>query len=309
LLREDAIFSRSLTTIDSVFDLQQIQIEFAALCNQIISADRLKVTDKKELSHVVQKAAAYLSIGLDRLSTEQTPDAYQRIGALLIKYPLSQIFRVGYQRVLELKWKAEKWFHSSWFESMALPLSFWDEEGMGVIGGLLLKKPLFFNNYRSGTLYREFHSHKEIRHSHQTLNTIMAFDHLFSQIPMKLQPGLDRFLTYKKLLLTLWSRHFLALPQPQAYETLSINEFKTLHAALFEPAADSSQGPSYQIRLSMKESLMTWISEQSGMPKHDISAKLAHALEALFKEAEEEYTHVAQESLDPRHIKLFAVGR
>jgi hypothetical protein len=307
LLEEETVFSRSLMAIGSGLDLQQIQIEFAALCNQIISADRIKVTDKKELAQVVRKTAAYLSIGLERLSAVEPLGAEQSPGAYLTKYPLSQIFRVGFQLALSLKWQAEKWYHASWFESMGLPLSFWDDQGMGLIGGLLLKKPLFFNNYDSGDMYREFHTQQEIRTTKEALKTIMAFDDLFSQMPIELPPGLDRFLTYKKLLLTLWGRHYLKLPQPLAYEALSIQEFKNLHAALFMPLDATSSHPSYQIPVSMKASCLTWLTEQTGMPQHDISARLAGALETLFKELEEEYALVSRESLAPRLIKHFAV--
>jgi hypothetical protein len=214
---------------------------------------------------------------------------------------------VGYHLALKVKWKAEKWYRSSWFERMGLPLSFWDEEGMGRVGGLLLKKPLYYDNYRSGTLYREFHSIEEIRSSEANLRSIMAFDDLLSQIPMDLEPGPDRFLTYKKLVLTLWSRQFLDLHPVHEYKALTLTEFKSLHAAILEPATGSDKLTTFQIPASIKESFLMWLKEQSGMPSHDISARLAHVLEALFKEVKDECGNVTQEDLDPHYIRLFAV--
>jgi len=33
---------------------------------------------------------------------------------------------------------------------------------MGVLGGILLKKPLFYDNYKTGVLYREFTSAEDV---------------------------------------------------------------------------------------------------------------------------------------------------
>ena len=308
LLKEASLFSRSLATIDTAADLQQIQSELAALCNQIISADRLKVANRQELKQVVQKAAAYLSIGLDRLAASPSPKAPKTSSTHLCHYPLSQIFRVGYQAGLTLKWKAEKWYRLSWCKRMALPLSFWDEQGMGLIGGLLLKKPLFFDSGHTEQLYREFHSAEEITATDKHLQAIMALDDLLSQIPMKLQPGGDHLLTFKKLLLTLWGRHHLKLPQPQTYTPLSLEEYKFLHGLLFRAPVGSGSHAARPPEDILKESFLAWLKDQTGMPMHDLSARLARSLENLFDELTQECGRVAPDRLDPRFIRLLAVS-
>ena len=55
---------------------------------------------------------------------------------------------------------------------------------MGVIGGLLLKHPLFYDNYETGVLYREFASYADIRKTETILNEIIAFDDLLAFIPV-----------------------------------------------------------------------------------------------------------------------------
>ena len=73
---------------------------------------------------------------------------------------------------LDLKWRAEKWREKSWFENQGLLLGFWSEEWLGVLGGLLIKKPLFFDNYKTGVLYREFVSMEDITWVMQTMDTV-----------------------------------------------------------------------------------------------------------------------------------------
>jgi hypothetical protein len=68
LIRDQDLFHVALQNIDDIHFLQRVQLEFAAMCNQIISADALVVRDKEQLAAVVRKACGYLSIGLDRVT-------------------------------------------------------------------------------------------------------------------------------------------------------------------------------------------------------------------------------------------------
>ena len=56
----------------------------------------------------------------------------------------------------------DRHFVAAGFAREDLPLTFWGETWLGGVGGLLLKRPLFYDNYRTGKLYREFESIKEI---------------------------------------------------------------------------------------------------------------------------------------------------
>ena len=139
---------------------------------------------------------------------------------------LSDIFRVGYSLCVELKWRAEKWRSKSWFAKNGLSLSFWDEEWLGVLGGLLIKKPLCYDNYKTtSSLYREFSSIEDIRKAENVLNEIIAFDDLLYLMTIKFEAIADRAITYKNLILTLWARHYLGLSEGLA--PLSLDELKT----------------------------------------------------------------------------------
>ena len=219
------------------------------------------------------------------------------------KNPLSTIFRVGYGLALKLKWRAEKWLDECWFASKGLPLTFWGEEWTGVLGGILIKKPLFFDNFQSGSLFREFVSTSDIKETEAKLDQIIALDHLLSSMALKLKPlSVYRFLTHKSLILTLWARHCLNLPKEP--DPLSVGKFKRFHGLLF-----TDNGKTGKIDPRMKKSFLKWLAERTKTSDFEISKALAEVFETLFAEVETEYGQVSSEDLDPRYIRLFLVEK
>jgi hypothetical protein len=302
MLEQENLFTAALKKIEINDVMEQIQTEFAGLCNLIISADRKNIREKQELKTIVKKVCGYLNIGLERLSPDnRAPDAGY-CAVLIHNHPLSDIFKVGYGMALELKWKAEKWRKKSWFEQQGLLLGFWGEQWLGVLGGLLIKKPLFFDNYKTGVLYREFMSMEDIRAAENVLSEIMLFDHLFSLMAISPEPVTDRFLTYKNFILTLWARDYLGLSGE--IEPLSLNALK----GLFDDLRTDKKKP-YEIKQSMKEAFLSWLSGRTGLDNYEISRKLGHALENLFGEIQREYGEVSGKDLDPRYIDLFLIQK
>ncbi len=306
MLEEDTLFSRALSRIPGQQDLEHLQIEFASLCNQIITADQKPIKDRNELAKIVKKACGYVSIGLQSLTdeSERSQTNKEKLCAVMMqKHTLANIFRVGYGQSLALKWRAEKWLAKSWFAPHGLSLTFWGEEWLGVLGGILLKKPLFFDNYRSGTIYREFFSIDDIKETENILNDIMACDDLLSLMNIKLKsPSAYGFLTFKNLILTLWAKYVSGLsddPRP-----LTLNQFKGFYAKLW----DAEKKP-HKITDSMKESFLNWLGHKTSLRVYAISEKLGHVFENLFADIESEYGEVSTADLDPRYIHLFLLEK
>ncbi|MFC1489369.1 DUF6178 family protein [Thermodesulfobacteriota bacterium] len=297
-LGEDNLFTRALKRIESEDLLQQIQTEFAALANQIAVADQKRVRSIGELRSVVKKACGYISMGLERLIGEDTkPDAAQT-AALIQQLMLSQIFRVGFGSALELKWRAEKWRKESWFDNQRLPLNFWGEKWLGVLGGLLIKKPMFYDSHQTGELYREFVSMDDIRTTEIVLNEMIEFDRFFSHMRLNVEPLPDSLLTHKNLILTLWARNYLGLPEEVL--PLPVSEFKHFFNDLW-----SGRDKPRKTRQSMKAAFLKWLSDRSGLDGYEISQRLGQTLENLFNEIETEYGEVSGNDLDPRYVHLF----
>jgi hypothetical protein len=275
-----------------------LQSEFAALCNQLIVADRKVVIEQPLLRDVVKKACGYISIGLKNLSGEHTD--------LIKEYLLSDLFRVGYGFALDLKWRTEKWRNKSWFSAENLPLRFWGEAWLGVIGGLLLKKPLYFDNYETGVLYREFSTTTDIAKTETALNEIIAFDNLLAHLSIPVNP-LPSYspLMYKNLIFTCWGRFYLGLDrEPAASLTIPRDAFRTFFKELWNPG-----GKPRTIKLSMKTAFLKWLSTSSGLTGAEITAQCGNTLENLFLEIESEYGEVDDHSLDPRFIPHFRVEK
>jgi hypothetical protein len=306
VLESGSIFSGALAKIETEAVLEQLQTEFAGLCNRIIAADFAPAHSKDDLQAVVQKANGFLSIGLETLGveTEANGHSVSHLSAAMIqRHPLSDIFRVGYGRVLELKWRAQRWLDRSWFAGQGLSLTFWGENWLGVLGGLLVKKPMFFDNYVSGRMYRDFSTLDELRQTAATLDAVIACDHLFSllAIPPELLSA-RRFLIYKNLILTLWALDRVGCTEKNRFLTRA--EFRLF----FEKLWQSNDRPR-RVALVMKQSFLTWLCGLTGMRSHEITDKLGPVLESLFLEIEEEYGQVDTADLDPRFIHLFLIER
>lgn len=306
-LKQDNHFTRALQKIEAVSVLQLIQTEFANLCNQIVVADHRTIGEREQLQEIVKKAGGYLSIGLERLLKDEKVDS-ARAAALITRYALQDIFRCGFAVALELKWRAEKWLSQCWFARADLKLTFWGEQWMGIVGGLLIKKPLFYDNYKSGVLYREFASLEDIRQTEAVFNQVVALDDLLSLMNIELySPSRYGFLTFKNLLLTLWARHYRRL-KDKKLRALTLKQFRPFFEELMPGPLDSDGRVDRKIPQEMKTAFLSWLAAESGLKDYEISERLGQTLEDLFNEIESEYGQVEASAIDPRFVHLFLLS-
>jgi hypothetical protein len=302
-LSSDNLFARTLTNIHEDELLMFLQAEFASLCNQVIAADQTLVQNRTDLASIVDKASGYLSIGLEVLRQPNQGQYVFNADVLLRKFLLSEIFRVGYGRVLSLKWKAERWRRKSWFHAKGLPLTFWGERWLGILGGLLVQKPLFYNNYQNGNLYREFATLADVKKTNDALEQIVTFDLVLSLMEIQVTDiAVKRRLSYKNLLLTLWADHHTGI-QPNANSPVPIplNEFRTFFKELWDPKIPG------RINATIKTIFLDWLANRSGLEGMEITQKMGGTLTRLFEEIEAEMGAVSFQNLDPRFILLFLV--
>ncbi len=305
LVKEDNHFARALATLAGAPQLPDIQDEFANLCNRIIVADHKTVRDREALREIVKKACGFISLGLERLVKDHTDVDPRQAADLFIKYPLTQIFRVGFGGVLKLKWQAEKWLDQCWFAAAGLRLTFWGEQWLGVLGGLLLKKPLFYDYYQTGVLYREFNRLEDIQATEDIFNQIKAVDQLLSMMTIELaHPASYGFLTYKNLMLTLWARHYLKLPV-KPLQSIPLKDFKPFFNDLLSGRPDPGAEKQRAIPQAMKNHFLNWLTAQTGLKDFEITEGLGRTFENLFAEIESELGMVATRDLDPKYVLMF----
>jgi len=303
MMDEASFFSRALAMISADDLLQKLQVEFAGVCNQVVAADQSTAHDRDELKNIVKKAGGYISIGLEYLAADdnfnEENDLSNRIDVYIKSYPLIDLFRTGYGLATNLRQQARQWQKNGWFTKNKLSLSFWDETFVGVLGGLLINRPKFYDNYKSGELYREFESLKDIELTQNVLKEAMEYDNLLAR--MAISTGdfpEEKFITYKNLLLTLWARNRLGLSSQIV--PISIKKFKPF----FEGLWDVKTKPPV-IKESKKSDFLLWIASVTEVPENKISQDLGQSLEILFDEIADNYGPVTADELDPRHILMF----
>ncbi len=306
-LKEDNHFTRALQKVDPPNVLQQIQAEFANLCNQVVVADHKTIGEREVLQEIVKKASGYVSIGLELMIKDKKVDP-ARAAALIMRYTLQDIFRVGFGRALELKWRAENWLSKCWFARADLRLPFWGEKWMGIVGGLLVKKPVYYDNYKTGVLYREFVTLEDITKTEMIFDQVVAVDELLALMDIKLDsPAKYGFLTYKNLLLTLWARHYRRLKSAKL-KPLTLKQFLPFFKKLLPGRVDSDSKTAGKIPVEMKTAFLNWLSGETGLKDYEISKRLGQTFEDLFCEIESDYGLVATQEIDPRFVHLFLLS-
>jgi len=304
------LFSRTMNQIDARGLFSALESEFAVLCNTIIAADQKTIREKGELAGIVAKACGYISIGLQKLSGNMEKPHMEVLISLISEYPLSHIFKTGYGLVLELRWRIDRWLKKSWFQENGLSLGFWGEEWLGVLGGLLLKKPLYFDNFETGKMYREFTSMTDIQKTEEAVSGIIRFDTLLSVLNIAFEPLSSYFVTYKNLLLTLWAR--VQLGQDSKLLPIELDLFRVFFQTIFEESAENQEkgtqmGEPLKKRITThaKTTFVNWVSAKTGWMDTEITSRYGSSFDKLFQEIENEYGSVSAKDLDPRYVRLF----
>jgi hypothetical protein len=306
-LKQDNYFTRALQKIEAANIVQLLQTEFAHLCNQVVVADSRIIGERDALQEVVKKTSGYISIGLEQLLKDQKDDAAKG-AALITRYSLQDIFRVGFGAALKLKWRAEKWLSKCWFAQADLRLTFWGEQWMGVVGGLLVKKPLYYDNYKTGVLYREFASADDIAESAAIFEQVVTVDNLLSVMNIQMDPPPRYgFVTYKNLLLTLWARHDRRL-KGEKLKPLTLGQFLPFFEKLLPEQTAAGPPAARKIPDEMKSAFLNWLADETGLKDYELTDRLSQTFVDLFSEIESEYGQVAPADIDPRFVHLFLLA-
>lgn len=303
-LEEDNLFVRGLKRVLEPHVVHLLQTEFASLCNQVISADQAVIRSRDQLRTVVSKVSSYLGIGLEQVTRQETNNRETRSSTLLHRHLLADIFRIGFGQALGLKWKASRWQKKSWAQARKLGLPFWDEAWLGLLGGLLIETPKYYDPSGNPTKYRDFQTLDEIDSTDRNLDRIMAMDRVLAAInPLfETKTGFG-LLTYKNLILTLWARSALNLPHLGA-EASSIAVPLSAFRGFFEALWTDKNGRPC-IGDEKKTEFLTWLAKDSKKSPEVLSKKLGIVFENLFNEIESELAPVKAGNLDPRSIHLF----
>ncbi len=281
--------------------LDRIRLEFAGLCNQILSADGLVVNDFEALIRTCRKAAGYLSLGLERLTDGNFTLAEQ----LLRQHPLLSVFRVGFGLALELKWEVERWIREAWFHDVGLKPDFWGDEWGPTLSGLLKKRPRFFGGDKSAEDYRDFEQLSDLDHCRQSLRHVIALDRILKATtaihPLDATIIQDPFLTFHPLLFTFWARRQLKLDA--GFAPLSTEQMRRF----FEKIRGRTGRPPHRMTRFKDVFLRDMISV---IPDHDPveEDRFKETLSYLWTLFVDEYAWVPEEGLNEKFTRFLLLA-
>jgi hypothetical protein len=298
--RSDNLLAHSIVRITDDVQSDRIRLEFAGLCNQILSADGTLVEDIKVLMEICRKAGGYLNLGLEKLSGGDIPLAEK----FLINNPLISIFQAGFGLALELKWKVERWIKGAWFMNQGLTFDFWGDTWGPVLEGLIQKSPLFFSGLQENRQYRDFESFSEIEHSETIISRVKVLDtligFLYSDKPVPKEKLKDPLLTFHSLIFHLWAQWQLSLDMDYAF--LSIEQLRQFFGLL----RAGEKTPPFQMEnyqdVFIKD-LLSYLPD----PEKDTGILLRETLAILWQEFVEEYAWVVVGDLDARFSRYFHI--
>lgn len=268
--------------------------EFATLVNSILVADQIKIDERKSMQQAVTKASDYLRIAFETLESEQKLTPLQAANT----YTAGRLFTFGFSQALRLKWQAQSWLKQSFIVKNKQGVKFYAEEGMGLLSGLFLKRPLYFDNYRQGNMYREFSNRADVDKTAAALNEIIAIDALLLQTGLTLTANLtndDNYpLTWKNLLLTLWLRHELGYVAN--LDAVSIAALQDFWPLLFTGG---------QLKTDAELKFSAWLKQ---LGHADILEEASvNAVRKLFMELEQQHAQISPQDIDGKLITLFRI--
>jgi hypothetical protein len=279
---------------------ERVLLEFAGLCNQVISADRTTVSDAEDLTKICRKVAGYINVGLEGLSGGNLPACED----YLRKNSLQDIFRVGFTLVLEVKWEAERWVKKAWFIRQGFRPGFWDDWG-GTLAGILQKRPLFFEGTSSGAPYREVESFADVERSEEILRHMMAVDRLLENLsshhPVERRRAKDPMFTFHALLFNFWARKKLGI-EP-GFGPLSLEEVRNF----FRLLRSGIEMPPFRLQ-RFRDTFAEDMAASAGELEPEERHLLSEALRLVWDRFSEEYAWVATADLDGRSMKFILIS-
>lgn len=300
-VQEENLFTAAISGINDYLVLDRLRLEFAGLCNQIFSADGIRFEDADDLLDICKKAGGYINTGLEKLSGGDTIIAVD----FLKNHPLITLFRAGFSQALELRWKAERWVKSSWFDQNDFDNDFWGEEWSGMLEGILLLKPLLYTGKKGKALYRDFISLEEINQADTVLNRMIVLDKLLEAIipdnNLEQLTGEYTELTFYQLIFTFWVRGLCDL-EP-TLKQLSRNEAQTV----FQTLRTGEESPPYKMDKYKKEFISGLISRVT-VSEDDNFTFIEETLNLIWSEFIDEYAVISISDLDPRYSRFVLIS-
>ena len=299
------LLTKTISNLSDAKLLDRIRLEFAGLCNQIVSAEGLLNWDMDNLKEIQVQAAGYLNMILkERCQNEWGSENLKTAETLLRMNSLESLFRAGFGLALNLKWKTERWLKDCWFHKESLDPSFWGQKWGRALTGILKKRPLFYCGGESISGFRHFQSLSDLSSTTEILDLLDGLDSLMAELtkayPLDPSDSESIDLTYYQLLFTLWARQLLGL-EP-GFKAVSLEQARGFLSLL--RAGDTE--PPYRM-FGFEERFLKAFELPDPDPAYNINKNLEDALARTWRDFSDEMAIVPTDALDAKYSQYILI--
>lgn len=297
LHEDDMLVSAVRGFPDSLFQ-DGIHLEFAGLCNQILSADGVIVNDMSMLVKTCRKAAGYVNLSLGKACSGDA----RKAALILKKHSLVSLFRMGFGFVLRLKWDLTRWMENAWFTKHGLDPDFWGDEWGETIGGLLFEKPLFYCGGSEDEQYRDFSGLADFEKCRETVDNVMTLDSIFSRLSERIPfpDWKEKDFTFYPLLFNVWARDILG--SRPSFEGILIVQAQEL----FRRLRAGEEKPPY-LMVGFEDVFVEDMLRLGPVRDENKKKKVTKVLSVLWHHFCAEYEQVAVEDIDQRFSRYLTI--
>lgn len=295
-----SMLTKTVSGIRDPLLLDRIRLEFAGLCNQILSADGLLDHEFEDLIKTCRKAAGYVNLALESLCGSGVAEVEQ----FLKNHSLLSLFRVGFGLALKVKWEGERWAKESWFHGRGLGTEFWGDDWGGTLAGILAKRPRFHVGPQESEAFRDFEWLSDLAECMDVLRRLMVLDSLMERLATRYPPSEDLLtsseVTFHPLLFSLWGRSLLEL-EP-SFSGISLKQAKDLFGKL----RSGSRTPPFRMS-GYKEAFSKYFMAYATDSDPEAALVLKETLSNLWQAFEKEYEWISTGDLDARYSKFIPI--
>lgn len=293
------ILTKAFSKINDNIFRDSIRLEFAGLCNQILSADGILANELDLLIKTCRKAAGHLNLALERLCGTDISLAEE----LLKNNSLVSIFRVGFGLVLGLKWETNRWLKNSWFYGQGLGFSFWGDRWGETLAGIMENKPRLYTGFEEDQEFRDFGQLSELDDCRRLIYRLKALDRILGRLeesyPLDKSALEDPQLTIHQCLFNLWARLLLNLKP--GFSSMSSDQAKEF----FSHLRTGEKAPPFRMP-GFEEVFLKFYNAYASDFDSESEATLNDTLSQIWQKFAEEYEWVATCDLEDRFAKFIA---
>lgn len=178
LLPEKDLLTRALREVKDPLLLNTLQMELASLSNKVLIADRLSLDNPEVLRSSVDKAGAYVSLGLQVISAGRLENAVKLLEDML----LERLFRLAHTEVMGLRDRMRRELQLGWLSKWPVGLEILDQPWMEAAELLLERSPRILRVSAGSPKEDIFRSREDLIQGKHIIDVIASLEAVFEAL-------------------------------------------------------------------------------------------------------------------------------